>query len=169
MEFCFETEYTPKAMAVMAKALRRTVRKKRSRRSRAFGAVVCVLGIVLVLSASEFNFKVIMTLLAVLAILLTLIFEDRLNGYIAYKRMLPGMDRSRVCFREDGYRSETPVGTSEFSYSTIRGLAEHRDYFVFLFSQSHAQLFDKRTIAGGSVEEYKRFLTEKTGLDFQTV
>ena len=169
MEFCFETEYTPNSMAVMAKALRKTVRKKRSWRSHIFGVLVCLLGAVLAFSASEINFKRIVTLLAITAIVLTLIFEDRLNGYIAYKRMLPGMDRSKVRFREDGYRSETPLGNSEFPYGTIRALAEHKDYFVFVFSRSHAQLYDKHSITGGSCEEFKYFLTEKTGLDFQAV
>ena len=164
MEFRFETDYTPKSMTVMAKALRKTVRKKHSRRSHVFGGVVAVLGIVLALSAEEINFRLVLTLTAVAAILLALIFEDRLNGYIAYKRMLPGMDSSKVNFHEDGYHSETPIGASDFPYDNIRMIAEDATYFILIFSASHAQLYDKRTLTGGSCEEFKEFLLRRTGI-----
>lgn len=150
----------------MAKALRKTIRKKRSRRSHVFGAVVAVLGIVLALSAGQINFRLMLTLIAVAAILLALVFEDRLNGYIAFRRMLPGMNFSKVTFHEDSYHSETPIGTSDFPYTNIQILAEEKDYFVFIFSGSHAQLYDKRSITGGSCDAFKQFMTEKTGLDF---
>ena len=169
MEFTFETAYTPAAMAVMAKALRKTIRKKHSRRSHIFGMIVCIFGVLLAFSASEMNFKLLLTLLAITVIVLALIFEDRLNGYIAYKRMLPGMNKSVVCFREELYHSETPIGSSDFPYNNIRMLAEHKDYIIFIFSKSHAQLYDKRTLTGGSCEEFKQFLTEKTGISFMHI
>lgn len=169
MEFHFETAYTPQSMAVMAKALRKTVRKKHSRRSHTFGAIVAVIGILLGLSTGEINFRLVLTLLAVAAILLTLIFEDRLNGYIAYKRMLPGMTSSSVRFHEEGYHSETPVGSSDFPYGNIQMLAENKDYFIFIFSGSHAQLYDKRTIRGGSCDAFKEFLFQKTGIHFTAI
>lgn len=164
MEFCFDTAYTTSALTVMAKALRKTVRKKRSRRSHVFGGIVAVLGITLALSAEQVDFRLFITLTAVAAILLALIFEDRLNGYIAWKRMLPGMDSSRVVFHEDGYHSETAIGTSDFPYDTVREIAEDTNYFIFIFSGSHAQLYDKRTLTGGTCEEFRDFLFRKTGI-----
>ena len=53
MEFCFETDYTTKALAAMAKALRKTVRKKHSRRSHNFGWIVFFLGLLLALPIGE--------------------------------------------------------------------------------------------------------------------
>ena len=44
-EFTFETDYDISALSAMARALRKTVRKKQSRRSRIFGWTVAVLGI----------------------------------------------------------------------------------------------------------------------------
>ena len=165
MEFCFETDYTAKSMTVMAKALRKTVRKKRSRRSHVFGGIVAALGIMLAISAAEINFRLVLTLIAVAAILLALIFEDRLNGYIAYKRMLPGMNSSKVTFREEGYHSETPIGASDFPYGNIWMIAEDTTFFILVFSASHAQLYDKRTLTGGTCEEFKGFLFRKTGIN----
>jgi len=164
VQFRFETVYNPASMAVMAKALRKTVRKKHSSRSHAFGIITAALGLFLVFSAEEFNFKVILTLTVVAVIMLALIFEDRLNGYIACKRMIPGMKSSCVLFHEEGYHSETPVGTSDFPYGTIRAIAEDCHYFIFIFSASHAQLYDKRTLNGGTPEEFKEFLYRKTDI-----
>lgn len=45
MEFTFETIYDQKAMKAMANALRKTVRKKRSRRSHIWGLIVCFWGL----------------------------------------------------------------------------------------------------------------------------
>ena len=42
MEFKFETAYNQEAITIMAKALRKTVRKKRSKRSHIFGLIVVV-------------------------------------------------------------------------------------------------------------------------------
>ena len=44
MEFIFETTYDKEALTVMARALRKTVRKKKSRRSHIFGWIVAALG-----------------------------------------------------------------------------------------------------------------------------
>ena len=65
MEFRFETQYTAKTMAVMARALRKTIRKKRSRRSHIFGWVVFALGVLLVLiNGFALNFRTVITLAA---------------------------------------------------------------------------------------------------------
>ena len=48
MQFTFETQYNAKTMASMARALRKTIRKKRSSRSHLFGWIVFVLGLILI-------------------------------------------------------------------------------------------------------------------------
>lgn len=93
-EFTFETTYNQKAMTVMARALRKTVRKKHSRRSHIFGWLITVLTILLVLPIGEpkvvFSFRTVITWAVIVIIVATLLFEDWINGYIARKRMLPG-------------------------------------------------------------------------------
>lgn len=162
MEFSFETTYDQKAMTAMAKGLRKTIRKKRSRRSHIFGWIVIVLAVLLVLRSGHLDLRAFVTLLAALLILLTLVFEDRLNGYFARKKMLPGSEKAVSLFSDASYSSATEVGKTEFYYEKIIALAETKDYFIFLFSNSHAQVYDKRTLSGGSVEEFRNFLKEKT-------
>ncbi len=169
MEFCFDTVYTPKSMAVMAKALRKTIRKRHSKRSHLFGFFVVFLGILLAFSASEISFKSIITVAVVLFILLALVFEDHINGYIAFKRILPGTTRSIVRFHQEGYHTETVAGSSDFPYSNIIAIAEDQNYYVLIFSSSHAQLYDKRTISGGTHSDFSAFISEKTGCSIQTL
>ncbi len=173
MEFKFETAYNQEAITVMAKALRKTVRKKRSHRSHIFGVLVIILALLLTLplggKAFVLDFKTIITWLVAAILCFTLIFEDKINGYVARKRMLPGLEKAIVTFNEDGYRSETELGSSEFKYGSIMLLAETADYFVFVFSQSHAQVYNKKSIAGGTIEEFRTFIQNATGKEIQNV
>lgn len=75
-----------------------------------------------------------------------MIFEDKINGYVARKRMLPRLDKATATFKAEGYHSETEIVTSEFKYSTIMLLVETADYFVFVFSQNHAQVYNKKAL-----------------------
>lgn len=173
MEFKFETAYNQEAITVMAKALRKTVRKKKSHRSHIFGVLVIILALLLTLplggKAFVLDFKTIITWLVAAILCFTLIFEDKINGYVARKRMLPGLEKAIVTFNEEGYRSETELGSSEFKYGSIMLLAETADYFVFVFSQSHAQVYDKKSIAGGTIEEFRTFIQNATGKEIQNV
>ena len=97
MEFIFETKYDQKAFTTMARTLRKTVRRKRSRKSHVFGWIVVTLALLLVFAGEGgfvLNMKSVLTLAVAAIMILTLIWEDAINGYVALKRTLPGTDRS---------------------------------------------------------------------------
>ena len=170
MKFSFETQYNAKTLAVMAKALRKTIRKKHSRRSHIFGWIVVAFALLLLLSDGfVVDFRSVVTLIAVLGVLIALLFEDRLNGYVAKKRLLPGTDASVAVFSENGFVSTTDVGKSEWNYDKIIMIAETADFFVFIFSANHAQLYDKRHLQGGTVDEFRRFIEMATGKTVQRI
>lgn len=170
MEFTFETEYNVKTMALMAKALRKTIRKKRSRRSHIFGWIMAIIGLLLVIYRGfSFDFRSIITLAAVLVIVISLLFEDKINGYIAKRRLLPGTEKAVAVFSEKGFVSTTDIGKSEWNYDRIVNVAETDDFFVFMFNMSHAQLYDKRHLQGGTVDEFRRFIETATGKTVQFV
>ena len=79
MEFTTATDYDMKTLTAMAKALRKTVRKKKSRRAHIFGWIVVLLGTLLLLPQAGSSFsisgKTLLTLAAVLAILLTDVYK----------------------------------------------------------------------------------------------
>ena len=115
------------------------------------------------------NFRTIITWIIAAILLFTLIFEDKINGYVARKRMLPGLEKATVTFHADGYHSEAELGSSEFKYNTIILLAETDNFFVFVFSQSHAQVYNKNSITGGTIEEFREFLKNVTGKEIQKI
>ncbi|MBQ9986819.1 MAG: YcxB family protein [Erysipelotrichales bacterium] len=163
MEYTFETSYTAKTMTLMARALRKTIRKKHSQRSHIFGGIVMLMGILLIFTKDTFNFQTFLSVLAVLMILVTLLFEDHMNGYIAKKRLLPGTEKATTVFTEEGFMTTTSIGTTNWKYDKILQIAELNDHIVFIFSASHAQLYDKRTLQGGSIEDYRSFIETVTG------
>ncbi|MBQ7001504.1 MAG: YcxB family protein [Oscillospiraceae bacterium] len=169
MRFTFETDYHQKALSVMARCIRKTVRRSKSKRSHIFGWLVVALALLLSFSSSEEAFaitaKEITTWITALVIVLALLFEDQLNGYFARKRMLKGTEKAFAVFdteKQDSFLSETAIGKTEFSYSGILLVAETEKYFVFLLSASHAQIYDKSSLTGGTVDEFRTFITERT-------
>lgn len=168
MKYIFETEYNLRGLTAMAKALRKTVRKKRSKRSHFLGWIIVALSLLLVFASKESHLtsKEIVTLIAGAAIVITFIFEDKLNGHIAQKRMLKGTEKSTAVFDEENtetFVSQTQAGKTEFYYKNIVAVAETKEYFVFLLSANHAQLYDKAGLTGGTIEEFKIFINETTG------
>ena len=170
MEFTFETPYNAKTMAVMAKALRKTVRQKHSRRSRMFGWVITAVALILLTSEGfEFHLRAVVTLAVIAAIVIALLFEDQINGYVACRRMMPGMEKAVSVFTQEGFTSVTGVGKTEWNYDKILLVAETKGYFVFVFGHSHAQLYDKSGLNGGTEEEFRAFIEDATGKSVRRV
>lgn len=170
MEFCFDTVYDKKSLAVMAKALRKTLRKRHSRRSHVLGWVVIGLSVLLVVhDYPDLTFRSRLTALVGLVLFLTLLFEDKINGINAHKRMLPGTERAKSVFSEESYTSATAVGESVFYYENVAALAESRRYFIFVLSLNYAQLYDKRSITGGSEAEFRAFIEQRCEKTFTRI
>ena len=170
MQFTFQTDYDQRSLSVMAKCIRKTARAKRSKRSHIFGWIVIALALLLSFTSGEEGFTVslntVLTWLVAAVILVTLVFEDQLNGYVAGKRMVKGTEKATATFdteNPDKYVSKTELGKSEFSYDKIALLAETDRFFVFVFSASHAQVYDKYSLSGGTVNEFRAFITKTTG------
>ena len=167
MGFKVTSEYDKKALIAMARVVRKTTRKKKSLRSHVFGWLVVVLGLLVSLPLGKenftVNFRVIITWLAVLATLFALLFEDRLNAAATKKHLLPGAEKGTTVFEEEGFRSETAVGTTTWAYDKIGLIAEQKEHIVFVFGDHHAQVYQKSGIDGGTAEEFLKFIEQKTG------
>ncbi len=166
MEFSFTTDYNQKAVTAMAKALRKTVRKKQSRRSHILGWIVILMAVLFTVPQKgmpfSIDFKTIVTWVAALCIFIVFLFEDSLNGYLARKKMLAGSEHAASYFSEEGYRSVTAVGETLFHYENIALVAETKEYYIFLLDARYAQVYDKASLTGGTQEEFRRFLCEQT-------
>ena len=173
MEFIFDTVYDQKAVTAMAHGLRKTIRKKHSRRSHVFGWLV--IGLVLLLTLPldgetlVIEGRTIITWTAGLVVFITLMFEDKINAWIARRRMVAGTDRAVCTFTQDGYCSESAIGRTEWRYENIRYIAEDKDYFIFVFDKNHAQVYAKQGMTGGTAEEFRAFLNRMTGKEVQYI
>ena len=173
MEFIIETIYNQESITAMAEALRKTVRKKRNKRTHIMGWIIVLLAIFLVVPEKGEEFAIetnmIVTWIVVLIMVLTLLFEDKINAYIAKKRMIKGTEKAVTVFNEENYISTTDMGKTEWHYKNILQIAETKEYFVFIFDNSHAQIYDKNKFTKGSVEEFRTFICEKTGKEIQDI
>lgn len=173
MEFTFDTVYDQRAVTAMVHGLRKTIRKKHSRRSHIFGWLVIALILLLTLPQGgeplAIEGRTVVTWAAGLVILVTLLFEDKINAWIARRRMMVGTDRATSVFTEESYSSETAAGKTQWPYENIREIAEDKNYFVFIFDKRYAQVYAKQGMTGGTEEEFRAFITEKTGKEVQSI
>ena len=173
MTFEIHSNITNRSMTVAARAMRRVLRRKRNIIWVIFGWSVFLFNALLLIPFDGEPFaldvRTVTSLLVEVMLLSVLLFQDRLNGMIACKNTLAGTKDYHVVFGEESYTVVTEVTTSTFRYELIDALAESQDYIIFLMKKRYAQPLDKRTLTGGTVEEFKRFLEEKTGKTFRRV
>lgn len=175
MEFHFTTVYDRTCMTAMAKALRKTVRRKHSRRTHLFGCLlifaVLLLWLPIFTGRRSADFGDIVSLIVIIVMAVVLWKEDRLNAMIAQKRMLPTSQRAEASFTDSGYRNVTAAAVTEWKYENIplAAICDAGDYVVFVLNKTFAQAYDKRTLAGGSIEDFYRFLEEKTGKSVEKI
>ena len=173
MTFEIHSDITNRSMTVAARAMRRVLRRKRSIMWAIFGWSVFLFNALLLIPFDGEPFsldaRTLISLLAEVILLSVLLFQDRFNGMIARKNALAGTKEYHVAFGEDFYSVVTAATTSTFRYELIDALAESQDYIILLMKKRYVQPLDKRTLTGGTVEEFKRFLEEKTGKDFRHV
>ena len=169
MDFIIETTYDNAAMKAPARGLRKTLRAKRSRRSRIAATLVVILGMLLIWSRKTVDVRFILTAAIMLMIVFTLLREDDLNGRIAKKRGLPGLDSAVTTFGPENYHSVTALGETIFGYDKILALAETEDFFLLIFSPSHGQVYSKKGMSGGTEDAFRNFLEERTKLKFQII
>jgi len=168
MEFRIKTEYDQQALKVLANTLRKTLRRKRSKRSHIFGWLVIVLGLTvtvldLLIGEQSFDVGTAATIGAVLLVFLTMLNEDALNGWIAGRNQMPNMKHTETVFGPEEYTSVTQPARTTWRYDQILAAYERPGYFVFFLSPKHGQVYDKSGFEMGTPEEFRDFIAEKTG------
>ena len=158
-------------MAVTARALRLTVRKERSERAHRFGKIALVIAfatMILMAGLGSWARAAMMLFLAVMMVVF-LRWDDSIDGYFAYRQMLAGTKTAQTVFAENELICITEAATTTFSYDKIERIAECEDYFIFVYDKSHAQLCEKRTISGATIEEFRAWIEQKTGKSVEMV
>ena len=173
MTFEIHSDITNRSMTIASRAMRKVLRRKRSILWAIFDWSVFFINALLLIPFDGEPFTLdastVISLLAEVMLLSVLLFQDRFNGMIACKNTLAGTKDYHIAFGEESYTVVTAATTSTFRYELIDALAESRDYIILLMKKRYAQSLDKRTLTGGTVEEFNRFLEEKTGKTFRRV
>ena len=169
MKFTCHTTYDQKTLTAMARAVRKTVRAKRSRMVRIWAWVI--IGLLAVsLWLSWGNIWQTAANCAVIATLLLINWkEDALNGYFARRKALPGTSAADITFYPDHYLVKTAAAESKWQYDRILALAETGEYLVLVMGKNHALAMEKATLEGGSLLQIRRFLEEKSGRNIQNI
>ena len=173
MTFEIHSDITNRSMTIASRAMRKVLRRKRSILWAIFDWSVFFINALLLIPFDGEPFTLdastVISLLAEVMLMSVLLFQDRFNGMIACKNTLAGTKNYHIAFGEESYTVVTAATTSTFRYELIDALAESRDYIILLMKKRYAQSLDKRTLTGGTVEEFNRFLEEKTGKTFRRV
>lgn len=103
------------------------------------------------------------------AMLALLLAEDRLNGWLALRQLLPGTAHSVTVFNEDAYLVTADSMEMKHFYENITSLCETTDYFVFFLGARHGQAFEKSGFVTGAPDGFRAFIEKKTGKSFRGV
>lgn len=175
MEFTFVTDHDRKSFTALARVLRKTTRRASSITSSVIGGVFIAMmlpAILVMLMSMSADGKTV-TVDALLkglpcmviflsVVVVPVFFDDLLTGFLARKQMQPGTERSTAVFSLDGYTITTSVAKTEFQYDNILYISETTDYFVFVMGRNHGVIFSKSSISGGTPEDFRRFIEERT-------
>lgn len=167
MELTCRTTYDRRALAALSRALRRTMRRRRSRLLRLWCGALLALSLLAAWGAwGEWGSVALDGAVAGL-MLAVLLGEDRINAFFAGRSALPGMEESTTRFSEAYYESGIAGAVTRWQYGKILHLAENGRYLVLILGKNHGQLCDKEGLTGGTPEELRALLEEKTGLTVQ--
>ena len=170
MEFQMHTTYDRPAMTIMARASRKTINRKRTRFFHIWIYAVLLLGIVCAIPLNgTLTSSNIICALVVIFMLVTIFLEDYLDGWLAYRCILPGTEQVDAVFTPEQYCTKSEISTTKWSYETIAAVAESPKYFILLLSQKHSQIYDKSSLTGGSCEQFRELLETATGKPILTI
>lgn len=170
MEFIFETTHDLAALTDMSRALRKTYRKVKSLVIRLICVAFFCVGVYFStpLSGREFSWELnsVLSNLALIMLLICVLCEDSMNGRVARSKLDEDDVQVTAKFTEEGYSIETAARFENWQYDWAAYLVETKYYFVIVFDKHRAQVFDKDNLSGGTEDEFRFFLEEKTGKKF---
>ena len=167
MNITCKTVYDQKTMTDMATVLRRTIRKKRSRLTRLVAWGVMALCLLSAWIALPDLWLAGANLAVAVLLLLVQIKEDALNAFFARRKAIPGMEKCTATFYPDHFETKTDGTQTAWQYDKILILAETKRAFIFVMGNNHAQAHVKAGLEGTTVDEFRSFLTQKTGKSIQ--
>ena len=165
-----ETTVDHRAMTALARAARKTLRRKKSRRLHLLMDAVALVSIALALPARMAGRPQWWLDLTLAFLLLALIrLEDAINGLAALYQVRPEDRTVTALFREDQYVCITPSEKVWCFYGQVLAVCETAGYFILLLDERHGQIFDKGGFKTGDPAAFRAFLAYRTGLPVRQI
>lgn len=169
MEIRCKTNYDRKTLAAMSLAARKTLRRRFGRLVSIYSwAVVALLGVSIWLSPEE-PMRVVLYGALIILLVTVQLRQDAFNAFFSRRRHIPGAEVSRTVFYPDCYVVTFPGAEARWQYDKILLPVETLSCFVLLLGKAHAHAIPKSCLEGASPEEFRAFLTEKTGKPIRRV
>ena len=168
MVFQVNTTMDRKSMTAMAKAARKTLRRKKCIAVRVFGGVAALLTAGMGLlrwGAGDVHGWIDLALAA--GLLALMLLEDAVNGAVAVSQLQPDNREVYTTFDADGYTNNAGGATGHWPYEKVQAVCETNDYFVLLLGPRRGQVYDKSGFVEGTAEEFRGFISEKSGKPVQ--
>ncbi|MDE7245380.1 MAG: YcxB family protein [Oscillospiraceae bacterium] len=170
MEFQIETVMNRKIMTALAKSARKTMRRKRNILIRTFGTAACILAVMSgVMRSAAGDPHGWIDLLLAACLLAFILLEDAINAWTAMRQVQPGNDEIFSVFRNDGYTNSTSLAEGNWTYDKIQAVCETKNCFVLLLGVQQGQVYAKDGFSKGSAEEFRSFISERTGKPVQYI
>lgn len=163
-EYVVHTTVDRRAMTALAKAARKTLRRRRSRLVHTFGMAVTAAMLALALGrwmAEDGNWWVNL-LLAALMLAVTA-SEDAINGIIGLRQVQPGSKEVTAEFTGGQYVHRTETAVSHWQYEKVQAVCETEEYFILLLDSRHGQIYAKKGFTRGAPMAFRDFISRKTG------
>ena len=169
--FIIQTQIDQKAMIALAKIRRKTLRRGRSAPVRRLAWFVVAVELILAwLFVRAGGWSWLTNVLMAGIMLACILGEDRVNGMLALRQVLPSGRQVNTTFKNDScYIQRTQGAETWWNYSQIRAIGETSEYFALLLGKGHDQIYDKKGFSWGNPEEFGAFIQRKTGLKIQHI
>ena len=171
--FELTTEYNKKALLVMNRVANKTFRRGRYLFHKIFQIVLglwCLIAgglLLLVFNQLDASAKVIAAAAPVIGVIALTkgLFYNRLSARLSRKMMVEGSNCWTLRFDEEGLSGANAEGVqSAYPYSKIQAIFEAEEYFLLQIDKLHCVILDKSGFTQGTSEDFRRFITERTGL-----
>lgn len=166
MDFTFQTIYDHGALTAISRALRKTYHRKNSLITRIFMVLLLAFGLYASTPLGGHEFKLtagsVICYITLIIAAVTLFWEDGVNALFAKKRFARGDCVIDAQFDDEGFTIGSDDNKTYCVYQRINHLAETKYFYIFIFNEHRAEVFEKESLAGIEDETFREFICEKT-------
>lgn len=168
--FVNQTTYDIPALSALNRLAEATVRKEKSRRTKALCWLFGVIGLVAGAYCYPHQSLVgsLLLLYGVLLILVALSWKSfQLRS--SQRQLQRGMRECTYCFDDDEILCHTEAGVTRYTYDQTYAVVADKDWYAIFFDTSHGIILRKEGFTVGDPVSFKAFVGQHTQLPIQEV